>query len=772
MSKTKNINNSNLFITNDDLKGHIHNIHNYIRNNGLGYGKRALEIFNFLYGLKLIESKLDLLGISKNDKEIIKFSNILKQAKIREYHLEGKPTTEKINDALTIIESLKYKELYKYILYDVPTTKQGIKEIVWITLLKLIDDIPVGYEQNKVNLSGKVYEYFIGRDQTAISELGAYFSDRHITSFCFNKVKPILNENNTVKSMIDMFGGSGGFTLGYVSYLIEKYNNIDWKENINNIYHCDMESSVVHMTGLEMFALTNYFPKIEAKTFITTNTFTWEFAGCNNDYMKWFYIFTNPPYGGDKISKNAEQIKRDKIISKIKSINSDERSDKLNEQLKYLVKQNNNYKKEQEIQQVNLETCSKRIKNFAKKYNIDNANDKEACSLILLMDCLDEGGICCAILKEGVYFNNVYSDIRKVLIENFNVTNVISVPQNAFENTSTKTSIIIFHNTGKTQKITFSELEVILEPEDIIELGVDGWFHMINNKDEIKEVIDKQICSATYEQLIKPTIIVSKGKKAEKKERFDYSLNYKDYKDFKVVCPDGYEIKQLGDIINFNSKAKRLANFADNNGIFRYYSSGNKILKCSEADFNNELSIIIGHSGNGCLFIDDTFSTLITNHILQSKDKLLLCYIYNYLTKYWNIFYEQCYKGSTVKNTSNAEISNFQLPIPKDLSKLKKPLSSLQILHQQITNDTELIPQKEKFICNLIKKLSDEGKEGIDYDKYKLEDICEINPSNNKIISEYINYLDISGCNIVEIPSSIGELKNLEYLNKFQLTYK
>jgi hypothetical protein len=235
MSKTKNINNSNLFITNDDLKGHIHNIHNYIRNNGLGYGKRALEIFNFLYGLKLIESKLDLLGISKNDKEIIKFSNILKQAKIREYHLEGKPTTEKINDALTIIESLKYKELYKYILYDVPTTKQGIKEIVWITLLKLIDDIPVGYEQNKVNLSGKVYEYFIGRDQTAISELGAYFSDRHITSFCFNKVKPILNENNTVKSMIDMFGGSGGFTLGYVSYLIEKYNNIDWKENINNI---------------------------------------------------------------------------------------------------------------------------------------------------------------------------------------------------------------------------------------------------------------------------------------------------------------------------------------------------------------------------------------------------------------------------------------------------------------------------------------------------------------------------------------------------------
>ena len=465
---------NNLFITNEDLKDHIHNIYNYIRNNGLGYGKRALEIFSFLYGLKLIEPKLDLLEISKSDKETLKFSNILKQAEIRKIKLEGKSTTEKINDAIIIIESLKYKELYKYVLYDVPTSKQGIKEIVWITLLKLIDSIPVGYEHGRVNLSGKVYEYFIGRDQTAISELGAYFSDRHITSFCFNKVRPTLDKNNNVKSIIDMFGGSGGFTLGYVEYLIENYNDINWKENINNIYHCDMEASVVNMTGLEMFAITNYFPKIEAKTFITTNTFTWEFAGSNNENMKWFYIFTNPPYGGDKVIKNAEQMKRDKIISKIKSINSDERSDKLNEQLKYLVKQNNDYKKEQETQQVNIETCSKRIKDFAKKYKIENANDKEACSLILLMDCLDEGGTCCAILKEGVFFNNVYSDIRRVLIENFNVTDIISVPQNAFENTSTKTSIIIFHNTGKTHNIIFSELEVILEPEDIIELGEDG----------------------------------------------------------------------------------------------------------------------------------------------------------------------------------------------------------------------------------------------------------------------------------------------------------
>ena len=47
------------------------------------------------------------------------------------------------------------------------------------------------YNDN-VNLSGKVYEYFIGRDATAISELGAYFTDRHITKYVIDKVKPTL----------------------------------------------------------------------------------------------------------------------------------------------------------------------------------------------------------------------------------------------------------------------------------------------------------------------------------------------------------------------------------------------------------------------------------------------------------------------------------------------------------------------------------------------------------------------------------------------------
>ena len=90
--------------------------------------------------------------------------------------------------------------------------------------------------------------------------------------------------------------------------------------------------------------------------------------------------------------------------------------------------------------QVNFNSCSRRLKYFIRNIkiveeiydkkennyikiesniNTETVNDKEACSLLLLMDLLKENGICCAVLKEGVFFDKTYKDIRKCLIENF-----------------------------------------------------------------------------------------------------------------------------------------------------------------------------------------------------------------------------------------------------------------------------------------------------------------------------------------------------------------
>ena len=55
--------------------------------------------------------------------------------------------------------------------------------------------------------------------------------------------------------MIDMFGGSGGFTLGYMDYLIKNFN-INWEENQNQISHYDMNADVVQYAMLEYLCLT------------------------------------------------------------------------------------------------------------------------------------------------------------------------------------------------------------------------------------------------------------------------------------------------------------------------------------------------------------------------------------------------------------------------------------------------------------------------------------------------------------------------------------
>ena len=121
--------------------------------------------------------------------------------------------------------------------------------------------------ENKLNvqLSGKIYEYFIGRDESAISELGAYFTDRHITRYIYNNLlKPELDENDDVYSMIDMFGGSGGFTVGYIDYIMNKLKlKVNWKDNINKVYHFDMNEDVIKSAGLEFNRM------------ISTNTLTY-----------------------------------------------------------------------------------------------------------------------------------------------------------------------------------------------------------------------------------------------------------------------------------------------------------------------------------------------------------------------------------------------------------------------------------------------------------------------------------------------------------------
>jgi type I restriction enzyme S subunit len=571
---------------NDDLREKIHEIHNYMRNNGIGYGLTSLKVFNLFYGLMKIEEYNLNEKIGLND-DICKFSHLVKLAK------DYKLNTDILDKLIDIIYD---NDDVKLLLgYNIPL---DLRNDVYNHLIIEINSIKEIEKSSKEQLSGKIYEYFVGRDQSAISELGAYFTNRRIVDFILNKTKPHLKADGNIPKMIDMFGGSGGFTIGYMDYLNKNFK-IDWKNQLSNIYHIDINEDVLKSARLEFFCLSNgVFP--DRDNIIRKNSFKKEF-----DNEKFDLILTNPPYGGDKIGASCKKEKRDKIIKYIenefsifkkniierediksnKKLFEDIKKSKIDKILKlvegiddiqriqHLYNQLLELKKENKIEIennkklcVNIQSCSTDIHRFAVKHKL-TGTDKEACSLMLIMDLLEINGTAVGVLKEGLFFDSSYMELRKILVKEYNVKEIISIPSNQFENTSTKTSIVIFtREEQKTSQINFSELKVNLyENDEFIEK--DNKIYLKFNKGDIKEVEEIFIKSVSVDEILNNENI---------------SLNSKDYNKVSIQCGENFKLVKLCELSDINIGS------TPNTKNYNYWENGD-IDWISISDFNNEI---------------------------------------------------------------------------------------------------------------------------------------------------------------------------------------
>lgn len=694
------------------LKDKIHEIHNYLRNNGAGYGMNALKVFNIIYGLKKIEENglFDKVSLKKPDCE---FSYLLK--------LANENKDEQLADLIfgNVLQSIYDSELKELLFYEIP---QNIRGSVFVYLIREIDKITIIEKTCNVLLSGKIYEYFIGRDESAISELGAYFTDRHITKYCLQKANPKIKQNGIISSMIDMFGGSGGFTTEYINHLNEENQQlINWNTEINKIYHYDMNEDVIKSAGLEFFCLTGVLPNMNNLKY--KNSFTDEFNG-----SKYEYIFTNPPYGGDKSSKTEAQSKRDKVKEYIKNellTTTDEGLRiRRQKQLKNIEAQEKQEKKEQDKTKVCVNSCSARIQKFAKDNKL-KGNDKESCSLMLLMDMLEVGGTAVGVLKEGVFFNKTYKDLRKCLVENFNVREVISVPQDQFENTSTKTSIIIFDNIEeKTTEVKFSDLVVDRYQEDKF-AEVFGDIVIMQNKGDVKNVTDITITIVNKEDILSNNLC---------------SLGVKDYSNKACVVSSDYKIVKLCEITDINmgstpstKNSKYWENGhipwvsisdMNNNIIYEtkkklteYGAETMKLRKISKGSILLSFKLTIGKLGIAGteMYCNEAIA------FLNSKNKdIPQMYLY-YILDGLNL--EKYGRGTIGSNGNlNKEIlKNIQIPIPKSqekmqelLIKISKPFNEKnEKLYKQYIQELiqEAIPQHINDVNSVISENFIENKD-------------------------------------------------------------
>ncbi len=332
-------------------------------------------------------------------------------------------------------------------------------------------------------------------------------------------------------------------------------------------------------------------------------------------------------------------------------------------------------------------------------------SDKEACSLILLMDILEVGGTAIGVLKEGVFFNSSYKDLRKCLIEKYNVREIISVPSDQFENTSTKTSIIIFDNIEeKTSKVKFYDLVVERFTEDKF-IESNGNILIVENKGDISGVSDTLISVASREEILSNPI---------------YSLNGKDYNKKVIVCGEGYELVRLGDVCKCLTTTKHCTNIGKQEGKYKFYNSSQDSKLYVDFCEVKDYSIILGQGGNFNIHIDKNFTPSKHVCVIQpnSANDILLNYLYYIIPELQKSFITN---GSTISWLNKTNIRDFKIPIPKSEQKIIEWVEKISKPYDEKNSKQNKIKELEEYIQNKIKDIT----ENEECEEVELGSICE-----------------------------------------------
>jgi type I restriction-modification system DNA methylase subunit len=306
----------------------------------------------------------------------------------------------------------------------------------------------------------------------------------------------------------------------------------------------------------------------------------------------------------------------------------------------------------------------------------------------LVIYSLKKDGIACIILPDGELMTSNNMTIRKYILDNCQILKIININGGAFTNTGVKTKALIIkkcNNNNYNQDIEFIELNEEVKVLGIKKLNVKLQFTFEDKKEEI--------------------------------------INYN----------EDIEIKTLGDVCEFLPKSKRPASFGQDDGIYNFYTSSEKIKKCTINDYNDEC-LIIGTGGNANIKISSNFSCSADNYILKSNYNK---FIYYYLKININIL-EDKFKGVTIKHISKQDIENIKIPIPS-IEIQNKIVEYLDMIYETvIKNNNEKIENIKKLNKNYLELNLQFNKE---IEIKTLGEIASINSGKLLIKNNMINGL-------------------------------
>src|SRR3989304_502508 len=298
------INKSASYIKNEaELQAYVHSIHNLLRNHGY-IGMNAYRIFSMFYSLKLLEESIKK-GIMKLP-DVCLFSELVKTAQNSAALSQMVFFSTDENDSRSgMLEYLWNNEEYKNTIFNMIPRDMDIN--LMARVIQMINRIDI----KNSDIAGRTYEYFIGPNTADIGELGAYYTNCVLAEYIVKKVNPII-KNGYVPDICDPFCGSGRFLTCCINIFKKQYPDIDWSKQLMHIHGYEINEDMVKSCNIELISLTNTLPYEKG---VDDDTCIWKSMNEQNSfkdgdqdgkkslkYEKYDYVFSNPPYGGDKQS--------------------------------------------------------------------------------------------------------------------------------------------------------------------------------------------------------------------------------------------------------------------------------------------------------------------------------------------------------------------------------------------------------------------------------------------------------------------------------------
>jgi len=493
--------------------------------------------------------------------------------------------------------------------------KLGFKNIKFklegIHNLKLIydklEDLDTESLSTKYDLIGTIYELHLkSGTSNAMRDLGQYYTHRLVIKYMIELCDPKM-KNGIIEKIVDPTMGTGGFLTMSIKYLNKKYKNkIDWQKNKDNIIGFDIDENVKNM------GLLNIFLEIGEL--------------CTNTLVKQDTLHNDMKFTNDGT-----------ILEKAKIILANEPMG-----LKNIV---------------HASLCD-RIKDLKIR-----GTKAEPLFLQLFMEALDDDGRCAVIVPDGVLFNEsqLHTGTRKHLIENFNLTKVVSLNDDFFINTGVKTSILFFTKDGnKTKEVDFCEIKI---------------------KDD--EIIENSIIKVEYDNI----------------KEANYSLFVNKYNVNEIEKIEGIKYIKLNEILEKKSgKSLSKKNMVD--GKYPVISGGVSFGGYhNEFNYNEKLIFIarVGTAGHISKYEGKCYVTDLVGAYKVSDD-VIFNYVYYYLKQN-----EQKIKDNYVMKTGapSINLSNFlekyEIAIPS-LTIQEAIVEQLDVLNDSIKESTQMVDKYQKII--------------------------------------------------------------------------